>query len=101
MSPKSDTGHRTVPSRSGSRGSELGFRDVVASARNSITRIENTAVSAAVADDRNNENGRRPFGPDVVCKICKKEASFMCSACRGAHYCSLECQVKMYIINNV
>ena len=101
VSPKSDTGHRTVPSRSGSRGSELGFSDVVASARNSITRIENTAVSAAVADDRNNENGRRPFGPDVVCKICKKEASFMCSACRGAHYCSLECQVITYIIRNV
>ena len=29
----------------------------------------------------------------AVCKACKKEASFMCSACRGAHYCSLECQV--------
>jgi len=34
-----------------------------------------------------------PFGSDVRCKACQKEANFMCSACRGAHYCSLECQV--------
>ena len=32
-------------------------------------------------------------GSPAMCKACKKEASFMCSACRGAHYCSLECQV--------
>ena len=30
---------------------------------------------------------------DAICEGCKKEANFMCSACRGAHYCSLECQV--------
>ena len=89
VSPKATGGHR-MPPRSGSRGSDLGFSEVVASARNSITRMENSAV---VEDRGSSESSRRPFGPDVVCKICKKEASFMCSACRGAHYCSLECQV--------
>jgi len=33
----------------------------------------------------------------AMCKACKKEASFMCSACRGAHYCSLECQRKNWV----
>ena len=91
VSPKANGGHR-MPSRSGSRGSDLGFSEVVAGARNTITRIENSAA-ASNADERSSDSSRRPFGPDVVCKICKKEASFMCSACRGAHYCSLECQV--------
>jgi len=64
----------------------------VASARNSITRMENSAATSIVEERGSSDGSRRPFGPDVVCKICKKEASFMCSACRGAHYCSLECQ---------
>lgn len=92
MSPKGNGGPRLTP-RSGSRGSDLGFSEVVASARNSITRMENSAATSIVEDRGSSEATRRPFGPDVVCKICKKEASFMCSACRGAHYCSLECQV--------
>jgi len=29
---------------------------------------------------------------DEKCDNCGKEANFMCSACKGAHYCSLECQ---------
>ena len=33
----------------------------------------------------------------VQCKACTREANFMCSACRGAHYCSLECQVRSRI----
>ena len=32
----------------------------------------------------------------VQCKACTREANFMCSACRGAHYCSLECQVGLH-----
>ena len=92
MSPKGNGGPRLTP-RSGSRGSDLGFSEVVASARNSITRMENSAAASIVEERGSNDATRRPFGPDVVCKICKKEASFMCSACRGAHYCSLECQV--------
>ena len=27
------------------------------------------------------------------CKNCRKEANFMCSACKSVHYCSLDCQV--------
>jgi len=29
---------------------------------------------------------------DEKCDGCGKEANFMCSACKGAHYCSMECQ---------
>ena len=36
---------------------------------------------------------RKPALPDVKCEACGKEANFMCSACKGAHYCSTECQV--------
>ena len=97
MSPKGNGGHRLTP-RSGSRGSDLGFSEVVASARNSITRMENSAAASIAEERESSEPSRRPFGPDVVCKICKKEASFMCSACRGAHYCSLECQVSLIFI---
>ena len=100
MSPKGNGGQRLTP-RSGSRGSDLGFSEVVASARNSITRMENSAAAAIVQEQGNSDGNRRPFGPDVVCKICKKEASFMCSACRGAHYCSLECQVIIFILHGI
>ena len=30
---------------------------------------------------------------DVLCKNCRKEANFMCSACKSVHYCSIDCQV--------
>ena len=36
---------------------------------------------------------RKPAHPDVKCEECGKEANFMCSSCKGAHYCSTECQV--------
>lgn len=28
------------------------------------------------------------------CSVCKREASFLCSGCQGAWYCSTECQVR-------
>ena len=31
---------------------------------------------------------------DIFCKNCRKEANFMCSACKSVHYCSIDCQVK-------
>ena len=32
---------------------------------------------------------------DVFCKNCRKEANFMCSACKNVHYCSIDCQVRI------
>ena len=32
-------------------------------------------------------------GLATACKNCRKEANFMCSACKSVHYCSLDCQV--------
>jgi len=34
----------------------------------------------------------KPALPDEKCEACGKEANFMCSACKGAHYCSTVCQ---------
>jgi len=35
---------------------------------------------------------RKAALPDEKCEACGKEANFMCSACKGAHYCSTVCQ---------
>ena len=52
-----------------------------------------TAHLLAEAMDKAAVSESDATGSPAMCKACKKEASFMCSACRGAHYCSLECQV--------
>ena len=36
---------------------------------------------------------RKSTLPDEKCEACGKDANFMCSACKGAHYCSTVCQV--------
>lgn len=41
----------------------------------------------------NNNTSDKVASKITLCQACKKEANFMCSACRGAHYCSIECQV--------
>ena len=35
---------------------------------------------------------------NAKCEACGKEANFMCSACKGSHYCSIECQVGIYYL---
>ena len=30
---------------------------------------------------------------DAQCEGCGKMANFMCSACKGVHYCTMQCQV--------
>ena len=35
----------------------------------------------------------------TACKNCRKEANFMCSACKSVHYCSLDCQVSYILID--
>ena len=39
-------------------------------------------------------NSGKMLPVDVLCKNCRKEANFMCSACKSVHYCSIDCQVK-------
>lgn len=36
---------------------------------------------------------------DIFCKNCRKEANFMCSACKSVHYCSIDCQVILFSIS--
>ena len=31
---------------------------------------------------------------DALCEGCGKMANFMCSACKGVHYCTTQCQVR-------
>ena len=35
---------------------------------------------------------------DSQCAACGALANFMCSACKGVHYCSTQCQVQTFII---
>ena len=39
-------------------------------------------------------NSGKMLPVDVLCKNCRKEANFMCSACKSVHYCSIDCQVR-------
>ena len=34
---------------------------------------------------------------DSQCAACGALANFMCSACKGVHYCSTQCQVRIHI----
>ena len=34
----------------------------------------------------------------IRCEACGKVANFMCSACKGAHYCTTQCQVIIIIV---
>jgi hypothetical protein len=65
--------------------------------RSIVDESVRTPGGAAVSDLANALNGGREVqivkGLDISCKFCKKEANFMCSACKGVHYCSLDCQV--------
>ena len=40
---------------------------------------------------------------DSQCAACGALANFMCSACKGVHYCSTQCQVRIHtpIINHL
>ena len=49
--------------------------------------LESTSSSAS--------NGKMGLPLDVLCKNCRKEANFMCSACKSVHYCSIDCQVNI------
>ena len=31
---------------------------------------------------------------DALCEGCGRMANFMCSACKGVHYCTTQCQVR-------
>ena len=35
------------------------------------------------------------------CEACGKVANFMCSACKGAHYCTTQCQVIVILIRAI
>jgi len=40
---------------------------------------------------------RKSIPPEEKCEACGKEANFMCSACKGAHYCSTTCQKERWV----
>lgn len=37
--------------------------------------------------------GPDPGVEDSKCEVCTNPANYMCSSCKGAHYCSTDCQV--------
>ena len=74
------------------RGASIGQQQAAHSAPREHHRF-GTAHLLAEAMDKAAVSESDATGSPAMCKACKKEASFMCSACRGAHYCSLECQV--------
>ena len=56
-----------------------------------------TSTTSSMINDNNKSEVHHPkaVGPlnATACKNCRKEANFMCSACKSVHYCSLDCQV--------
>ena len=56
-----------------------------------------TSTTSSILNDNNKSEVHHPkaVGPlnATACKNCRKEANFMCSACKSVHYCSLDCQV--------
>ena len=51
------------------------------------------ATAAVPLESVTNSNNGKMLPLDVLCKNCRKEANFMCSACKSVHYCSIDCQV--------
>ena len=56
-----------------------------------------TSTTSSILNDNNKSEVHHPKGVGplnaTACKNCRKEANFMCSACKSVHYCSLDCQV--------
>ena len=44
--------------------------------------------------------GRPPRPAQENCEGCGKEANFMCSACKSAHYCSTACQRELWSLHS-
>ena len=55
-------------------------------------RLLNASAAVPLESATNSNNGQM-LPLDVLCKNCRKEANFMCSACKSVHYCSIDCQV--------
>jgi len=48
----------------------------------------------------NTENAPTAETSESKCEACGAAANFMCSACKGAHYCSTECQRGHWMVHN-
>ena len=56
--------------------------------------MENTSVATSTTSNESKPEHPKAGGLNATaCKNCRKEANFMCSACKSVHYCSLDCQV--------
>lgn len=90
--PSSVTNHHSASS-SGSPVTSRGYAERPRSAIEHQAASTGTATVAAAAAAAAANSQNKVVVMDIFCKNCRQEANFMCSACKGVHYCSLECQV--------
>ena len=60
------------------------------------TRFKSQAISDSKTDPKNHWILIANCEGDSQCAACGALANFMCSACKGVHYCSTQCQVSFH-----